>query len=167
MNTTAIAQHLNILDSAIIEVQEWASVIWVKFVGGCRFVSKKINEAKKMSKLTIIDGKGFGATIVHEDGHSEYYSQLSGDLYIVGTVLGNYYDYQHCLIALDAGGEVIDSSTSKWGETRLHKVSVDSDKLIEYCQKLEKARNPRAGMMQTSTGEWVMADDWDRIECCR
>ncbi len=44
--TTAIAQHLNIASQAIIEVQEWASVIWVKFIGGCRFVSKKIMDTK-------------------------------------------------------------------------------------------------------------------------
>jgi hypothetical protein len=47
MNTQAIAQHLNIIDSAITEIQEWASVLWVKFIGGVRFVSKKIG-AKKM-----------------------------------------------------------------------------------------------------------------------
>jgi len=49
MNTQAIANHLNILDSAIIEIQEWASVLWVKFQGGVRFVSKRIG-AKKMAK---------------------------------------------------------------------------------------------------------------------
>ena len=43
MNTTAIAQHLNVLESAITEVQEWARVLWVRVKGiGCRFVSKKV-----------------------------------------------------------------------------------------------------------------------------
>lgn len=42
MNTTAIAQHLNIATEAIIKIEEWATVLWVKFRGGCRFVSKKI-----------------------------------------------------------------------------------------------------------------------------
>jgi hypothetical protein len=51
MNTQAIATHLNIVDSAIIEIQEWASVLWVKFTGGVRFVSKKIGAAKM--KLTV------------------------------------------------------------------------------------------------------------------
>jgi hypothetical protein len=49
MNTQAIASHLNIVDSAIIEIQEWASVLWVKFIGGVRFVSKKIG-ANAMSQ---------------------------------------------------------------------------------------------------------------------
>jgi hypothetical protein len=60
MNTTAIAQQLNILDSAIIEIQEWANVLWVRFVGGCRFVSKKAIEVIKMPKLGIKIHKGQG-----------------------------------------------------------------------------------------------------------
>jgi len=49
MNTTAIANHLNVAESAIVEVQEWARVLWVRVKGlGARFVSKKIG-ANKMS----------------------------------------------------------------------------------------------------------------------
>jgi hypothetical protein len=55
MNTTAIAQQLNILDSAIIEIQEWANVLWVRFVGGCKFVSKK---AIKMTELEALEEIG-------------------------------------------------------------------------------------------------------------
>lgn len=40
---TAIAQHLNVTESAILEVQEWARVLWVRVKGlGARFVSKKV-----------------------------------------------------------------------------------------------------------------------------
>ena len=42
MNTTAIAQHLNIAAEAILKIEEWATVLWVRFKGGCRFVSKKV-----------------------------------------------------------------------------------------------------------------------------
>jgi len=42
MNATAIAQHLNIAADAIVKIEEWAQVLWVKFVGGCKFVSKKV-----------------------------------------------------------------------------------------------------------------------------
>jgi hypothetical protein len=56
MNAQAIASHLNIVDSAIIEIQEWASVLWVKFIGGVRFVSKKIG-AKKMERKMEVDYK--------------------------------------------------------------------------------------------------------------
>lgn len=52
MNTTAIAQHLNIASQAIIEVQEWAQVIWVRFVGGCRFVSKQVIKVLDTSKAS-------------------------------------------------------------------------------------------------------------------
>jgi hypothetical protein len=54
MNTQAIASHLNILDSAIIEIQEWASVLWVRFVGGVRFVSKTVG-AKKMTEANLVE----------------------------------------------------------------------------------------------------------------
>lgn len=37
-----IANALKISVDKIIEVQEWASVLWVKYQGGCRFVSKKV-----------------------------------------------------------------------------------------------------------------------------
>jgi hypothetical protein len=65
MNTTAIAQHLNIASQAIIEIQEWAQVIWVKFVGGCRFVSKKVI---KMSNYAVVNNIG---KIVHKANSNE------------------------------------------------------------------------------------------------
>lgn len=41
--TAAIAQHLNIAEAIIAEVQEWASVLFVRFIGRRpRFVSKKV-----------------------------------------------------------------------------------------------------------------------------
>lgn len=44
MNTLAIATHLNVLETAIVRIEEWASVIFVVAKGvGARFVSKKIN----------------------------------------------------------------------------------------------------------------------------
>lgn len=46
----AIAQKLNILESAILEIQEWAHVLLVRFVGGCRFVSKKVVKMPEIDK---------------------------------------------------------------------------------------------------------------------
>ena len=47
--TAAIANHLNVAAEAITEIQEWASVLWVRVKGlGARFVSKKVAEAKEM-----------------------------------------------------------------------------------------------------------------------
>lgn len=49
MNTTAVARHLNIAEAAIVKVEEWAHVLFVRFVSGRpRFVSKK---AVKMEKI--------------------------------------------------------------------------------------------------------------------
>jgi hypothetical protein len=51
--TSAVAQHLNIVESTIKEIQEWAKVLLVKFTSGrSRFVSKKVKptEVKKEIK---------------------------------------------------------------------------------------------------------------------
>lgn len=46
--TQAVAKHLNILESTIVEVQEWANVLWVRFTKRRpRFVSKKIKQQIK------------------------------------------------------------------------------------------------------------------------
>ena len=48
--TAAIASHLNIAESIIASVEEWAHVLFVRFIGRRpRFVSKKVVEAKAMS----------------------------------------------------------------------------------------------------------------------
>lgn len=45
MNTQAIAQHLNLAEQLITEVQEWATVLWVRIKGmRPRFVSKKVRK---------------------------------------------------------------------------------------------------------------------------
>lgn len=42
-NANAIAQHLNIIESAILRIEEWAKVLFVVVKGiGARFVSKKV-----------------------------------------------------------------------------------------------------------------------------
>jgi hypothetical protein len=164
MNTAAIANHLNVAETAITEVQEWARVLWVRVRGlGARFVSKKVMKAMD---LLIEDGKGYGASIT-ANGKRYYYNQayqIAPELGIVAEVFGGFYDQQHCKIALDAGGGAVQSHENSWGETVLESVSVSSDDLIAYCNRLKAARNPHEGMMQTSTGDWVMADDWDAIE---
>lgn len=48
---TAVANHLNIAETMISEIQEWASVLWVRFVSGRpRFVSKKAVKTMNISE---------------------------------------------------------------------------------------------------------------------
>jgi hypothetical protein len=48
--TAQIANHLNIAESVIASVEEWAHVLFVRFIGRRpRFVSKKVVEVKAMS----------------------------------------------------------------------------------------------------------------------
>lgn len=58
MNTTAIAQHLNIATEAIVKIEEWATVLWVRFKGGCRFVSKKIMGTKTKTDIEKLEKIG-------------------------------------------------------------------------------------------------------------
>lgn len=46
-----VAQHLNVAESAILEIQEWARVLWVRVRGiGARFVSKKVVKVDKIQE---------------------------------------------------------------------------------------------------------------------
>jgi len=50
----AIAQHLNILESAIVKVEEWANVLFVVAKGiGARFVSKKVVKVEVKTLKTV------------------------------------------------------------------------------------------------------------------
>lgn len=60
----------------------------------------------------------------------------------------------HIQMVLDAGGEKLAGGAAR----------VEMGLAIAFCRKLEALRDPHAGMMVTSTGEWVDADDWDQIE---
>ena len=54
--TTAVAQHLNVLESTIKEIQEWAKVLLVKFTSGKpRFVSKKVKPIEKTTPKNQYD----------------------------------------------------------------------------------------------------------------
>lgn len=54
INAAAIATKLNVLESAIVRIEEWASVMFVVVKGlGARFVSKKIVEVKKVEELEL------------------------------------------------------------------------------------------------------------------
>jgi hypothetical protein len=70
-NQSAIATKLNILDSAIIEIQEWASVLFVKFIGGCRFISKKIGVTKIEIKRTMNTWGGDRLILAVVDGETK------------------------------------------------------------------------------------------------
>lgn len=125
-----------------------------------------------MTTLTVISGSSYGASII-ANGNKFHFSELNKSansslgLGVVWRTFLRFTGDAHCQIALDAGGKIVESETNKWNEVILKKVEVDLENLVAYCKKLQSAQNPHAGMMQTSTGEWVMADDWDIIEGSR
>lgn len=94
---TAIAQHLNVAEAAIIEVQEWARVLWVRIRGiGARFVSKKVVEMTQLSRrdaaekvAEICSNKyGFGSCRVWDkkEGELRVYLGKNGYVQVKDTV---------------------------------------------------------------------------------
>jgi hypothetical protein len=96
MNTTAIATHLNIAQTAIVRIEEWANVLFVVAKGiSARFVSKKINVEEKKVKptqkpfkvyqkfdaenfATLIE-RGAGRRMTWETPHGEAVAKLAHD----------------------------------------------------------------------------------------
>lgn len=72
-----VAQHLNIAESLIAEIQEWAHVLFVRFVSGRpRFVSKKVTTVKKNIGLTGYELPA-GVSFSSIDDELEYLDSLS------------------------------------------------------------------------------------------
>jgi hypothetical protein len=65
-NTNAIATKLNVLESAIVRIEEWASVMFVVVKGlGARFVSKKVVAVKMEITIERIEQ---GVKLIGADG---------------------------------------------------------------------------------------------------
>lgn len=81
-NTAAIATKLNVIESAIVRVEEWANVLFVVVKGlGARFVSKKV-VVKVESKLDraekIVKELGYGKVWTGGNTVRVYFGSTSG-----------------------------------------------------------------------------------------
>lgn len=79
MNTQAIAQHLNLVEELIVEVQVWAKVLWVRIKGmRPRFVSKKVAKMDKtpdaLAQL-LLDAGFAKASVWEKYGLTRIYTQ--------------------------------------------------------------------------------------------
>lgn len=72
--TAAIAQHLNVAETIIASVEEWAHVLFVRFVGRRpRFVSKKVAMNTEMTKEDLIEKmEAVGATRWTKGAHDRH-----------------------------------------------------------------------------------------------
>lgn len=151
-----IAQHLNIAESAIVRVEEWATVIFavIKGVGG-RFISKKV--VKKM-EITVEKLEAIGGNRWQKNGMDRVYFSI--EKYV----------------------ELSNSKSRKLGGAKLYYCNEDSafyhtatvckdevrSVISEIKRRLEdvqvSTQKSRVGMMMTSLGEWISAEDWDDIE---
>ena len=118
---TAIAQHLNVAESLIAKIEEWAHVLFVRFIGRRpRFVSKKVAMNAEMTKESLIEK-------MEEVGGSRWTKGDYDRMYFHGSVVAKmlklsnskarqinaakfYYD-------LNAGKFVQGCNTKVWGVT--------------------------------------------------
>jgi hypothetical protein len=82
-NTAAIATKLNVLESAIVRVEEWVNVMFVVVKGlGGRFVSKKVVAVKMETKLDraykIVEELGYGKVWTGGNVVRVYFGSTSG-----------------------------------------------------------------------------------------
>lgn len=76
----AIAQHLNVAEQAIIEIQEWASVLWVRVKGlGARFVSKKVTKVETVThenRFRKIEMKPVSKAVMEVYKNGEFFKKM-------------------------------------------------------------------------------------------
>ena len=162
MNTAVIARHLNVVESAITRCEEWAKVLFVVVKGlGARFVSKKIMTEESFYVKESSTGVEYSKDgVVFQSGD---YCQVVLSTENIRHAIARFSSAGHSQIALDAGGEVIETSEGWYGGAK-KTVKVSLALLEAFCKQFAPAEDDHTGMMQTSTGQWVMADDWDAIE---
>lgn len=140
-NTNAIATKLNVLESAIVRVEEWASVLFVVVRGlGARFVSKKVVDVKmtatKLDKANhvanVFAAEGWKVNVWTGGDKVRVYFGKSG-MYIDITNNGRQMVGKHNqsalaynilrsidLDAVVAGTQVIDNSIPEWQRLGYH-----------------------------------------------
>jgi hypothetical protein len=152
--TAAIANHLNIAEAIIASVEEWAHVLFVRFVGRRpRFVSKKV---VKMSEWSNKNNLKINHTQV------PYFSKWPGylafseasDQLASGMWNGDVQDRYEVLY--HSGGGI-------WSIAGVRFSMDDAIELASTTQPKPLQVIP-AGYAITSTGEMVLEADWDAIE---
>jgi hypothetical protein len=148
----AIATKLNVLESSIVRVEEWANVLFVVVKGlGARFVSKKVVEEEKKKMEYTIE------------------RQLSNGSWATDTL--------DRFVPLILARESVMAERQKRPELKTIEeifVYIQSGKTIYFdcdwyaqiraVQAPQALKQPKPAMMVTSTGDLVSADDWDSIE---
>lgn len=159
MNTLAIAQHLNVIESAIIRVEEWKSVIFAVVKGvGARFVSKKVVPAAPRP-LTADQLEAVGGN-----------RWTKGDMDRIYFEISEFVELSNSKARKLAGTKLFFDLTD--GEFKTN-ATVCRDEVQDAIYTIKSAARKIAvhaavknfcNMMQTSTGEWVTPDQWDGIE---
>jgi hypothetical protein len=169
MNTAAIANHLNVAASAIVEVQEWARVLWVRVKGlGARFVSKKVvtmtQQAPQLGDYA--DFREFEKALIEwrtpsvVEEIAEQYQILS---FRDGTFNATVWSWN----SPDRGYWATANTCWKLDSLESARQAVLTNHvphIYRPSNALASVSTIPAGYAVTSTGETVLIEDWDEIE---
>lgn len=153
---SAIAQKLNVLESAIVRVEVWANVLFVVVKGlGARFVSKKIVEKKVMKPALESVGNRWA-----KNGMDRLYFEPSFIAKMMDISNSQarkinsekfYFDFEDSKFYTNSSNSHVRGWASVLKDSYMVPSSASSEK-------------PFANAMLTSTGQWVTPEQWDEIE---
>jgi hypothetical protein len=159
MNTAAVATHLNVIESAIVRAEEWATVLFVVVKGlGARFVSKKVIPAAPRP-LTAEQLEAVGGNRWTKGNMDRIYFEIS-----------EFAELSNSKARKLSGAKLFfDLVSGEFNSTATVCKDEIQDAIYEIKSQARKIAVQTAvknfrNMMQTSTGEWVTPDQWDEIE---
>lgn len=150
----AIAQHLNVDESAITRIEEWAHVLFAVVKGlGARFVSKKVVEKKMKPSVESVGSRWT------KNGVDRIYFQprFVADLMDLSNSQARKIASDKFYFDVEDGKFYSNSANSHvrgWAQTLLE----------SYSLPVVEAAKPFPNAMMTSTGHWVTPEQWDEIE---
>jgi hypothetical protein len=155
-----IAQHLNVAESAIVRVEEWANVIFAVVRGlGARFVSKRVTKME----LTAEKLEAVGGSRWTKNGFDRVYFELA-----------DFVEMSNSVARKLAGTKLFWEN----GKFRYQSYSTRTTEIEQAIQNIKRQADgvvvaaksnkpPFPNAMLTSTGQWVTPDQWDEIEGSR
>jgi len=183
---TAVAQHLNVAAEAILEVQEWARVLWVRVKGiGARFVSKKVVEMNvEMIPIEAPREEDYGSfrdfenalvewrtPVVVEEVENQYQilwhkdGVVSATVWCWSTHSKGYWAVANTCHRV-SGMTSVDEARDRVIQCHVNHIYRPAENIIDSRQPLtqDHAFAAIAGMHRTQSGEWIDDEEYMRLQ---
>lgn len=151
----AIATKLNVLESAIVRVEEWAHVLFVVVRGiGARFVSKKIMTTTELTAEQLV---AVGGNRWQKNGYDRVYFNIAEFVTLSNSKARKLAGVK--LFWEDGEFRHTNASTTDEIKAAVREIRSRAEGI-----KVSAAPQPFPNAMITSDGRWVTPDQWDEIE---